>query len=122
MKVKLTKPRLNFSILFIFFFTYVSAQDTNNERPINPSSISLEKNDKIDVYNYKYENTLISVFKEEEGIQDIYQVEKDCPRIDQKINFREAEIQFINDVNIWITENKAKYPKAFIVITSELNN
>lgn len=122
MKVKLTKPRLNFSILFIFFFTYVSAQDTNNERPINPSSISLEKNDKIDVYNYKYENTLISIFKEEEGIQDIYQVEKDCPRINQKINFREAEIQFINDVNIWITEKKAKYPKAFIVITSELNN
>lgn len=121
MKVKFTNPRLTFSIIFLIFSVLASAQEANNERSINPSSIISEKNDKTDIYNYKYENALISIFKEEEGIEDIYQVEKDFPKIDQKMDFKDAEIKFINEINAWITENKTKYTKAFTVITKDLN-
>lgn len=121
MKVKFTNPRLTFSIIFLIFSVLASAQEANNERFINPSSIISEKNDKTDIYNYKYENALISIFKEEEGIEDIYQVEKDFPKIDQKMDFKDAEIKFINEINAWITENKTKYTNAFTVITKELN-
>lgn len=121
MKKHLSNPRIHFSILFLLLVAFVSAQDSSNQRGIDSSFVSIKKSLKIDTYDYKYENALISVFKEHEGIEDIYLIEKDCPKINQKIEFREAEIQFTNEIHIWISEKKAKYPNAYITITSELN-
>jgi hypothetical protein len=119
MMASLYKPQVLLSIIFITLFSFISAQETSNLREGNTSIIAKEKSN---VYNYKFEDAIRSIFKEYEGIDDIYKIESDCPRLNLEMDYHEAEIQFVNETFKWIENRKTKYYKAYKVISTELNN
>lgn len=107
-----------FVIIFISLFAFASAQENSSDS----SSNSTKEIEVSDTYNFKYENALKNIFKEHEGIEDIYTLEPNCPKFNLNIDITNAEKQFIKEVGLWIKEVKTKYPKAYKFISKELSN
>lgn len=86
-------------------FAFSQEAEIRDENPVMYKKDTYEKG--------LIEERLIGMFKEIEGISNIYEKEPSFPKNEYTGNFKYDLEVFYNKISIWIEQNKTSYPKAY---------